>query len=66
MPDLEAAMRKLSTLFDISPYERVYAWRQILDGMWRKGFEEGYSAAMRDRGVADLLAEKEAKEAPLD
>ena len=61
MPDYESAMRKLSQLADSTPYERVYGWRQILDGIWRAGFEAGYTARSHDMHISDRIAEQEAK-----
>lgn len=57
----DIAMRKLSRLADQSPYERVYGWRQVLEGMWRAGFEAGYLARSRDEQISERIAEQEAR-----
>ncbi|MGC5012557.1 hypothetical protein ACLQ2R_17475 [Streptosporangium sp. DT93] len=60
MPDLEAVLRKLAALSEANPYERVYAWRQILDEVRREGFEAGYTAGRRDRELSEQIAQQEA------
>ncbi|KAB8186905.1 hypothetical protein FH608_046290 [Nonomuraea phyllanthi] len=57
MPDFTVPIRKLATLNDTSPYERVFVIRQILDRVYREGYDEGYTRAMGDRGTADLIAD---------
>lgn len=59
----EAAMLKLSRLADKAPYERVYRWRQVLDGVWRAGFDAGYLARSRDEQISERIAEHEAGQA---
>lgn len=59
MPDYESAMRRLAKLCQASPYERPYGWREILDKVWREGFDVGYSAGRRDMEIAELMAAQE-------
>ncbi|MEU8040905.1 hypothetical protein [Streptosporangium sp. NPDC049078] len=61
MADLEAVLRKLAALADSDPHERVYVWRQILDGVRREGFEAGYTAGRRDMELSEQIAQQEAK-----
>lgn len=61
MPDYDSAMRKLAGLQTAKPYERVYGWRQVLDSIWRAGFEAVYTARDRDMHISDRIAEQEAQ-----
>jgi hypothetical protein len=57
MPDFTVPIRKLAILDDNTPYERVYTIRQILDNVYRGGYEEGYQRAMQDWSMAALIAD---------
>ncbi|TYB69705.1 hypothetical protein FXF51_05960 [Nonomuraea sp. PA05] len=59
MPDFTAEIRQLVTLKDDDLQERVYVARQVLNRAHREGYEEGYEQAMRDRGLADVIARLE-------
>lgn len=63
MADLEEPLRKLSRTAGLSPYPRVFAWRSILDRVWRDGFDAGYCARDRDARLSDEIAEREAARA---
>jgi hypothetical protein len=58
-PDLSIAMRNLADNADSAPFNRVFVWRQILTKLYEQGVEDGYRAAMTDRGTADLIADQE-------
>ena len=59
MPDYDSAMQRLAKLQTDKPYERVYGWRQVLDSIWRAGFDAGYTARDRDMHISDRIAEEE-------
>ncbi|MER6575799.1 hypothetical protein [Nonomuraea sp. NPDC001023] len=59
MPDYESTMRRLAKLCQANPYHRVYEWRQILDKIWREGFDAGYTAGRRDAEISEQMTQQE-------
>lgn len=59
--DIDQALKEIAQHSDVNPYQRVHTWREILQVLWRRGFDAGYVAARSDVLLSEDLAEKEAK-----
>lgn len=65
MTDLENYILKLDkAAAQADPVERVFGFRVVLTDIHREGFDEGYTAARRDRSTATVLDTRRASHTP--